>query len=145
MGALTKKTELSQDIFEDFFFAPTTINNDSQNKRALDILNTLIEAQESIKNKKEKDILSFHINSLASRISEYENKTYNIGNDVSGRDALEFLIEQNDINKSELSDCLGSISHINLILAGKREIGIKAAKKLAQKFSVAPSLFLGIE
>ena len=93
MGALTKKTELSQDIFEDFFFAPTTINNDSQNKRALDILNTLIEAQESIKNKKEKDILSFHINSLASRISEYENKTYNIGNDVSGRDALEFLID----------------------------------------------------
>lgn len=69
-----------------------------------------------------------------------ERKHYQI-KDVSGIDALKFLMQQHQLKQSDLSE-IGSQGVVSEILQGKRKLNLNQIKKLAKKFHVSPSTFI---
>jgi HTH-type transcriptional regulator/antitoxin HigA len=59
----------------------------------------------------------------------------------SSREMLRFLMEQNDLNQSDLPE-LGSQGVVSEILSGKRGLNVKQVARLAKRFNVSPSVFL---
>lgn len=61
---------------------------------------------------------------------------------IKARDSLEYLIEENGMNASDLGKLLGDRSLGSKILRGERELSKKHIKILAERFCVEPGLFL---
>jgi HTH-type transcriptional regulator/antitoxin HigA len=59
----------------------------------------------------------------------------------SPRDMLRFLMEQNDLSQTDLSE-IGSQGVVSEILSGKRSLNVRQISKLAKRFNVSPSVFL---
>lgn len=69
-----------------------------------------------------------------------ERNNYHI-KDVSGVNALKFLMEQHHLKQSELPE-IGSQGVVSEILRGKRQLNVNQIKKLCQRFHVSPDTFL---
>ena len=61
--------------------------------------------------------------------------------DVTGVQALKFLIEQNGIKQCDLHE-IGSQGVVSEILAGKRELNIRQVRALSERFGVSPATFV---
>lgn len=59
----------------------------------------------------------------------------------SPRDMLRFLMEQNDLSQTDLSE-IGSQGVVSEILSGKRSLNTRQISRLARRFNVSPSVFL---
>lgn len=70
-----------------------------------------------------------------------EQKNYQVSQ-ISGIDALKFLIEQHGLNQSDLSEEIGSQGVVSEVLHGKRKLNINQIKKLAKRFSVSCETFI---
>jgi HTH-type transcriptional regulator/antitoxin HigA len=57
---------------------------------------------------------------------------------------LRFLMEQNDMNVSDLGKVLGNKTAASLVLSGKRELSKAHIRRLAARFKVDPGLFLQV-
>ena len=57
------------------------------------------------------------------------------------REMLRFLMEENDLNQSDLLE-LGSQGVVSEILSGKRRLNVKQVSRLAKRFGVSPAVFL---
>ena len=79
---------------------------------------------------------------LSLLIEVYESKhiTIKIGKDPI--ETLKFLLENNDLTGSDLGRILGQRQLGSKILNGKRRLSKTHIKKLAEYFSVEPSVFL---
>ncbi len=55
---------------------------------------------------------------------------------------LKHLLEQHDMNITDLGSVVGSQSNASLILSGKRAISKRVMGLLSERFGVAPSVFL---
>jgi HTH-type transcriptional regulator/antitoxin HigA len=60
------------------------------------------------------------------------------------REMLRFLMEQNDLNQSDLPE-LGSQGVVSEILSGRRSLNVKQVCRLAKRFNVPPGVFLETE
>lgn len=79
---------------------------------------------------------------VSHMISMYdEQKNYQI-NQISGINALKFLMEQHGLNQSDLSAEIGSQGVVSEVLHGKRKLNINQIKKLAKRFSVSYETFI---
>jgi HTH-type transcriptional regulator/antitoxin HigA len=79
---------------------------------------------------------------LAKLLEEYETRVLPKIADVSPSEALRFLMEENDLNQSDMLDIFGSQSAVSRALNGSRRIGPEHAKKLAKRFRVSAELFI---
>jgi HTH-type transcriptional regulator / antitoxin HigA len=78
---------------------------------------------------------------ISHMISMYdEQKGYGITG-ISGVKALKFLMEQHNLNQSDLSE-IGSQGVISEILNGKRKLNLNQIKKLSQRFHVSAETFI---
>jgi HTH-type transcriptional regulator / antitoxin HigA len=77
---------------------------------------------------------------LANQIEAYEAEHVNIP-DARPSEVLRFLMEQQGLSQSDLSDCAPQ-SRISEILNGRREISKDLAKALAAKFEVGVGVFI---
>ncbi len=59
----------------------------------------------------------------------------------SSQEMLRFLMEQNDLNQSDLPE-LGSQGVVSEILSGKRSLNVKQISRLAKRFNVSPGVFM---
>lgn len=59
----------------------------------------------------------------------------------SPRDRLRFLMEQNDLSQTDLSE-IGSQGVVSEILSGKRSLNTRQISRLARRFNVSPGVFL---
>jgi HTH-type transcriptional regulator/antitoxin HigA len=76
-------------------------------------------------------------------IGDYEDKHHAIDTShMSGLDSLKYLLEQNDMNASDLGNLLGSRSLGSKILRGERELSKTHLRILAERFKVDAGLFL---
>ena len=76
-------------------------------------------------------------------IGDYEDKHHAIDtSQISGLDALKYLLEQNDMNASDLGNLLGNRSLGSKILRGERELSKTHLRILADRFKVDAGLFL---
>jgi HTH-type transcriptional regulator/antitoxin HigA len=77
---------------------------------------------------------------LSVFIEAYDNAQYSTPA-PSPREMLRFLMEQNDLNQSDLPE-LGSQGVVSEILSGKRSLHIKQVSSLAKRFRVSPVVFM---
>ena len=78
---------------------------------------------------------------LASNIQKYEKK-HIVANTQTPLEILKFLMSENGLSGSALGNILGTRTLGPAILSGKRGLSKSHIKKLADYFSVEPSLFL---
>jgi HTH-type transcriptional regulator/antitoxin HigA len=57
-------------------------------------------------------------------------------------ETLRFLMEENNVPQSEISQVVGSRAYASQILTGKRAISAGVAAKLGQRFGLPPGAFL---
>ena len=80
---------------------------------------------------------------LSVFIEAYDNVHYSTPA-PEPREMLLFLMEQNDLNQSDLPE-LGSQGVVSEILSGKRSLNVKQVSRLAKRFNVSPTVFLETE
>lgn len=78
---------------------------------------------------------------ISHMITMYDERKHYQIKDVSGIDALKFLMEQHNLKQSDLSE-IGSQGVVSEILQGKRKLNINQIKKLSDKFHVSPNTFI---
>ena len=61
--------------------------------------------------------------------------------DVTGVQALKFLMEQHGIKQSDLRE-IGSQGVVSEILTGKRDLNIRQVRALSERFGVSPATFV---
>lgn len=61
--------------------------------------------------------------------------------DVTGVQALKFLMEQHGIKQCDLHE-IGSQGVVSEILTGKRELNIRQVRALSERFGVSPATFV---
>jgi len=61
--------------------------------------------------------------------------------EVSGVQALKFLMEQHGLKQNDLSE-VGSQGVVSEILSGKRELNIRQVRSLSERFGVSPATFV---
>lgn len=63
--------------------------------------------------------------------------------DVSGGEALHFLMEAHGLRQSDLPE-IGSQGVVSEIINGKRELNVRQIRALAKRFAVSPAVFVTI-
>lgn len=115
--------------------------------RALKILTKLSELlrKEEIRAEGKKQILSY-MDALGLLVEDYERKTFAANmDDISGRDILEFLMEEHSLKQTDLTDELGGQSVVSEILSGRRRLNSQQILALSKRFHVSPSAFFPYE
>lgn len=82
------------------------------------------------------------VESLSILVEAYENEHESIEEKNDPVETLNFLLEANNMSRSDLGRLLGSRSLGSLIMNRKRGLSKNHIKKLSERFSVSPNLFL---
>ncbi len=117
-------------------FPLVPIRTEKQNDAAAEVVDELLERFDEL-TAAEKDyfeVLSELIETFESRWKEEL--------DVTPRELLKFLMEQNSLYQTDLIPEFGSSSRVSEYLAGRRELSIAQIQKLAARFSISPSAFI---
>lgn len=77
---------------------------------------------------------------LSNNIAFYEKDIVKLGN-TEPISTLKFLLEQNNLNASDLGRILGNRTLGPAIISGKRALSKSNIKTLADHFSVSPAIF----
>jgi HTH-type transcriptional regulator/antitoxin HigA len=104
--------------------------------RAIHILDSLVGRTDL-----NKDQEAF-VESLSILVEVYENEREPIKENSDPIENLKLLLEANNMNLSDLGYLLGSRPLGSLIINRKRGLSKNHIKKLCQRFSVSPNLFL---
>ncbi len=85
-----------------------------------------------------------YLERMADLVAEYEEACapYRTRK-MSGREIISYMLEENDLNASDLSRILGADRTLgSKILRGERGLTVEHMKKLGRRFAVDPGLFL---
>lgn len=85
---------------------------------------------------------SDYLSVLGNLIVEYEKRLPKLTPDMTPREALAYLMEVNNLQQSDLVDCVGHKSNLSAFINGHRGLSTRAALRLADYFRVSPALFL---
>ena len=73
-------------------------------------------------------------------IEDYESEHHPLP-DVTGVQALKFLMEQHGLKQTDLCE-IGSQGVVSEILAGKRDLNVRQIRVLSERFGVSPATFV---
>ena len=82
------------------------------------------------------------VESLSILVEAYENEHEPIKENNDPIETLKFLLEVNNMSRSDLGNLLGSRSLGSVIMNHKRELSKNHIRILSERFSVSPNLFL---
>jgi HTH-type transcriptional regulator/antitoxin HigA len=83
-----------------------------------------------------------YLDTLTVLIEDYERRHPIDMPKVSPLTMLKHLMEERDMNISDLGRVIGSQSNASLILSGKREISKRVMRLLSEYFKVEPAVFV---
>ena len=83
-----------------------------------------------------------YLDALTVFIEDYQRRHPVDMPEVTPLAMLKHLMEQHNMNVTELGRVIGSQSNASLILSGKRAISKRVMRLLGQHFGVAPSVFV---
>ena len=112
------------------------ITNETENKRALNIAETLSNKHDLTP--EEEQLLDL----LVTLIENFESEQYTFENNSTPLSKLHFLVEANNLKQVDLLDIFGSKGITSEVFNGKRQISKAHAIKLGERFNVDPALFL---
>lgn len=115
---------------------PRPIRDESDHENAIEVLDALVGF------KLNEDQLDY-VEVLTTLVGSYEDEHHAIDTSkISGLDSLKYLLEQNNMNASDLGELLGNRSLGSKILRGERELSKTHLRILAKRFNVDAGLFL---
>lgn len=115
-------------------YLPRPIHDEEENAAATEMVDALAVFQEL--NSEQSDYLE----AVSHFVNEYERED---GVEISGLDALRFLLKEHEMSGTDLARILGSSRMLGpMILRGERSITADHARKLGAYFKVDPGLFL---
>lgn len=113
------------------------IRNEAQHQALSDLLNELIEIVGDDEEHELVDLLDL----VGQLVADYEDRQHPIP-DAEPREVLRFLMEQQGLKQGDLTEEVGGQSVVSDILNGKREINIRQAKALGERFGVSATVFI---
>jgi HTH-type transcriptional regulator/antitoxin HigA len=120
-------------------FPLQTITSKSQHEMALKIVEKLI----TFTNEEHPDDkgVEVYLKTLTELVGDYERAQYKTGT-VTGAEMLDYLMELQGLNQTDLSKELGGQSVVSKILKGERELNLRQVRALAKRFKVSPEVFI---
>jgi HTH-type transcriptional regulator/antitoxin HigA len=87
---------------------------------------------------------SLYLETLVQLTQAYEAERHAIDTSgITGLDSLKHLLEENDMNASDLARLLGVHASLgSKILKGERSLTVEHIRKLSERFKVKPQLFI---
>ncbi|MCA9800572.1 MAG: transcriptional regulator [Cyanobacteria bacterium HKST-UBA02] len=107
------------------------IRDEKHCQRAAQICDSLTDRGDSL-NSAESDYLEV----LSDLIAKYESRWEKDSLDLSPRELIVFLMEQNGLAQKDLVPEFGSPSRVSEFLSGERNLSLKQANRLALKFGL---------
>jgi HTH-type transcriptional regulator / antitoxin HigA len=116
-------------------YQPKLIKTEQENEQALVVIEQLMHLSEKTPEQNELYEL------LVVLVEKFEQDFYQPSQDVNPLSMLLFLMDQRDMQPSELVDIFGSQSTVNEVISGKISIDRSRAELLAELFRVDISFF----
>lgn len=139
MTAIAKSRKINAQKYAELLALalPKSIETESENERALEIVNQLMTKGEKKLSTEENLLLRM----LVLLIEEFEKKAYPI-QPAEPHEVLKTLLENRGLKQVDLMPIFGARSNVSAVLAGNRSIGKSQAKALAEFFKVSAELFI---
>ena len=117
---------------------PFAIQNERQLDAMIEVVDSLMALRKLTKGQ------AMYMETLVQLIEAYEAKHHAIEtDDISGVDMVGYLLDENDMNASDLSRLLGvHVSMGSKILNGDRSLTLDHIAKLSFRFKVEPQVFI---
>ena len=113
------------------------IRMDEENDKAAEIFDELTSRMNRL-SQAERDYLEV----LTDLIAKFESRWEKEVADMSPRELIQYLMEQNDLAQTDLVSEFGSASRVSEFLNGKRNLSIEQAKKVSSRFKLQLSALL---
>lgn len=128
----------NQDKYQELLvkYQPKIIRTEAENDRALEIVEMLMHQKQ--RSPEEDELYDL----LITLIEKFEREYYCTHENSSPHSMLLFLMEQRNIQQSDLVGIIGSKGVVSEVVNGKREISKAQAKALGAFFQVDPGLFI---
>ena len=119
-----------------FQYQPKIIKTEAENEKSLSIVEQLMHQ----KNRSLEEDALYDL--LIVLIEKFELEFYAPSLSPTPESMLEFLMEQQQLTAIDLVPILGSVTIVNDIMTGDREMTITQVKQLAKRFGVEPNVFM---
>ena len=129
---------MTPDVFSSSPLRP--IRNQRERERAMRIAGHLATFNEDSLPRGEQD----YLDALTVFIEDHQRRHPVKLPEVTPLAMLKHLMEERDMNISDLGRVIGSQSNASLILSGKREISRRVMRLLSKFFGVDPDVFVGV-
>ena len=117
---------------------PQAIQDDVQHANTLEVIDRLMAIPKATKGQ------AVYLETLVQLVQAYEAEHHAIKTtDISGLESLKYLLQENNMNASDLARLLGVHTSLgSKILKGERSLTVDHIRELAAQFKVSPRLFL---
>jgi HTH-type transcriptional regulator/antitoxin HigA len=115
---------------------PRVIRTENENEKALAEVSDLLDCRALT------PALEEYLNLMVSLIEKFEEEHYPWPQEVTPADILRELMQARSMKVSDLGAIIKSKGTASQMLAGKRKIGVNAARRFAEFFKVPVSLLL---
>lgn len=134
----SRKTARTGDAYMELVrrFPLKTIKNDDEHEEATSVISELMG----------RDLdggAGDYLDALLVLVNKYEDEHHAIDETMTPRQALRSLMESNALSQADIGRIIGSESAVSMFLKGDRNLSKAQIKKLAERFKVDASLFLG--
>ena len=131
-----KSSKSNAELIQEFPLRP--IRTDRELARATKIAGHFAVYKEGTLPRAEQD----YLDTLTVLIEDYERNHGAELSELTPLRMLKHLMEEHEMNTSDLGRVIGTQSNAPLILSGKREISKRAMRLLSQHFGVEPAVFI---
>ena len=117
-------------------FPLVSLHNDAHLDEAMTVIDQLLDIPERSTAEEE------YLQALTDLVAAYEDTHVTIPS-VTGVDALRYLMEENGLTQVDLVPQFGTRSIVSEVLAGKRRLALAHITRLAERFGLPATVFLG--
>lgn len=119
------------------FTQPHVLRDEAEYDKAVDEIDWLLDADPP-KGSAEYERLEF----LSVLVEEYEDRHFPMGEDVSPQEAVDFMLEQKGLERSDLTEWLGGRSRVSEFFSGKRPLSKSQIEALREHLGISADLLL---
>jgi HTH-type transcriptional regulator/antitoxin HigA len=119
------------------FTQPHVLRDEAEYNRAIEEIDRLLDADPP-KGSADYERLEF----LSVLVEDYEDRHFPMGHDVSPQEAVDFMLEQKGLERSDLAEWLGGRSRVSEFFSGKRPLSKSQVEALRTHLGLSADILL---
>lgn len=120
------------------FSMPHVLRDEAEYERAVVEIDALLDADPR-EGSRDHERLEF----LSVLVEDYEDRHVPIGEDVTAQEAVDFMLEQKGLDRSDLAGWMGGRSRVSEFFSGKRALSKRQIETLRERLGLSADLLLG--